>query len=74
MKNLLLFLMVILTALLSGCVQPQTQETTTQWLGGHVPIALAGQYTGRVGWLQGMELGLRSDGVLVYRKEEERVE
>ena len=71
MRKFIFLILISLILLQVGCVQPQTEKATTEWLNGHVTIALTGEQLGKIGWINSHQLGLRSDGVLVYRKTEE---
>lgn len=45
------------------------QPLTTNWI-GHPVVSDNDRYTPSQGWLTGVQVGLRSDGVVVWRKAE----
>ena len=49
-------------------VQQASKKAETEWTGCEVAIATGDQWFKSVGWLNGIELGLRKDGVVVWRR------
>ena len=49
-------------------VYADAEDIHVDWTGGNVAVAFGDQWMTSVGWLPGLEVGLRDDGVLVWRE------
>ena len=43
-------------------------DVKIEWTGGELAIGVGDEYFHNVGWVDGTEIGLRDDGVVVWRK------
>lgn len=64
MKKIIIFLVIILS-FIGGYAMADKEKV--EWV-GLVAVGNDDPYWGNVGWLPGIQLGLRDDGVIVWRK------
>lgn len=69
MKKMLMVLVVVATGMLSGCAS--APKPAIEWTGCYPSSYAEDSLVGRTpSYFPGLELGLRDDGVMVWRKRE----